>query len=135
MSDQWDAHDPPPRAGSAMGDHRSTHSEHGVRAPRDDATSEAPAMEEGDGGQDGVWSRAGEEEPGQAIQNVIFLCSVFFSFAWRNWREGDRGAPALTTGTCASVRRNVVGGRDLVRVLKAENPSSYHSPAGLDAAG
>ena len=47
-------------------------------------------MEEGGGGQDGVWSRAGEEEAGQAIQNVIFLCFVFLSFVWR---EGDQGAP------------------------------------------
>ena len=62
-----------------------------ARAPRDEATSETPAMEEGDGGQDGVWSCA-EEEAGRAIQNVIFLCFVFFSFVWRNWGEEDEAA-------------------------------------------
>ena len=34
-------------------------------------------MEERDGGQDGVLSRAGEEELGRAIQNGIFLCFAF----------------------------------------------------------
>ena len=65
----------------------------GVKAPHDDTTSEAPVMEEGGGGQDGVWCRAGEEAR-QAIRNAIFLCLFFFSFIWRNWGEGDQGAPA-----------------------------------------
>ena len=34
-------------------------------------------MEEGGGGQDGVWSRAGEEEDGRAIQDIIFFWFVF----------------------------------------------------------
>ena len=51
-------------------------------------------MEEGDGGQDGFWSRAGEEEAARDIQNVIFLCFVFLFFVWRNWGEGDQESRA-----------------------------------------
>ena len=50
-------------------------------------------MEEGGGGQDGVWSCAGEGEAGRAIQNVISLCSVFFFFCLAELGEGDGAAP------------------------------------------
>ena len=30
---------------------------------------------------------------GRAERNVIFLCLGCFFFAWRNWGEGDQGAP------------------------------------------
>ena len=50
-------------------------------------------MEEGDGGQDGVLSRAGEEGLGRAIQNGILLC---FSFLLSGGTGGKEiGLPCL----------------------------------------
>ena len=67
----------------------------GVKAPRDDATSEAPAMEEADGDQGGVWSRAGEEEAGRSIQNATFLfCFLFFCLA--ELGGSGQGHPTMT---------------------------------------
>ena len=53
-------------------------------------------MEEGDGGQDGVWSRAGEEEAGQAIQNVTLFCFSFFCLGER--RSGSSGMTHCSWG-------------------------------------
>ena len=80
-----------------MGNH-SAHSERrGTTAPREDVTSEAPAMEEGDGG----WRSNGSFDPhrlrrGRAGQTVYFfsfgLCDPFPSplsggVGWKAIRE------------------------------------------------
>ena len=67
----------------------------------------------GDYRMDGVWSHAGEEEPGRAIQNEIFLCVVFLFFCLAELGRRRPGCPALKTGPCTSVRGNVVRGQDL----------------------
>ena len=53
-------------------------------------------MEEGDGGQDGVLSRAGEEEAGRVIQNAFFLCIVSLFFCLAELGRRKSGSPGMT---------------------------------------
>ena len=99
VSNQWGARDLSPpsgvgKTGAARWEITVTPTTSmGVRAPRDDATSEAPAMEEADGGQGGVWSRAGEEEAGRSIQNATFLFCFLFFFLSAGTRGKRTGPP------------------------------------------